>query len=171
MLKVKRDKCYIFLRYTVMVVVFCCMLIIGNSSLGKSQSESRICAYEGSYKFIHSKRVSEHSRCKFSNGARVSHDSGYAILEPEEKGFSFAGGEGARWYVQASCENPKAPTVTIRLENHDCKQEVVSSSESSFELGPEGEISIKPYSITWTCGERSWSCDMIEAWELVPELW
>ncbi len=129
--------------------------------------------YEGSYKFIHSKRLSEDSRCKFSNDARVSHDSGYAILESaEEDGFSFVGGEGARWHLQASCENPTAPAqVRITLENKACQQEILSNADSTFELGPEGEISIKPYQITWTCGETNWSCKMTETWELVPELW
>ena len=171
MLRAKRDKWYTFWRYSVMIVVFCCILIIGNSSLGTSHSEPNQCMYEGSYKFIHYKRVSKNSACKFSNGARVSHDSGYAILEPEEDGFSFAGGEGARWHIQASCENPAAPTVQIHLENQICRQEVLSSAVSSFELGSEGEITIKPYKITWTCGEKTWSCNMVEAWELVPELW
>jgi len=162
---------FAFWRYFTVIVVFCCLFVIGNSSMGTSQSENKRCLYEGSYKFIHSKRLAKDSRCKFSNGTRISHDSGYTILEADEDGFSFAGGEDARWHVQASCENPATPKVTVRLENTACRQEFISSADSSFEVGPEGEISIKPYQISWTCGQESWSCEMTESWELVPELW
>ncbi|PID60401.1 hypothetical protein CSB45_00305 [candidate division KSB3 bacterium] len=168
---VERDKTYVLWRCTIVLAMFCCVFIIGSNSLGKSRTESGICSYEGSYKFIHSKRIAAGSRCKFSNGANVSRDSGYAILEAKEEGFSFSGGQGARWHVQASCRNPESLTVTIRLENRGCRKEVVSTAVSSFTAGDDGEIRINPYEITWTCGERSWSCDMIETWVLVPELW
>ena len=171
MLRRRRDKWYTFWRSTVTVVVFCVLFIIGSSSLGTTNSEINRCVHEGSYKFIHSRRLAKDSPCKFSNGARISHDSGYTILVPEEDGFSFTGGEGARWRVQASCENQGTPKLRITLENKSCQQEVLSSAQSTFKAGPEGEISINPYKITWTCGEKTWACEMIEAWELVPELW
>ena len=158
-------------RWLLKSIVVGCIFIICNSSMSKSFSGYNKCMQQGSYKFTHYRSLENDSRCQFKDGDESSNDSGYTILAPVSDGFTFTGGKENRWQVSATCLNEETVNVQVTLHNKGCQQKYVTTSTTTFDVGEEGEILISEYDIQWTCGDESLSCNMVESWSLIPEIW